>query len=97
MTYSVSISSAAEDDLRKAFLWYKEKGVNLAKDFVRETDETIDEVQIHPLHSQVKYGNVRVRYMEKFPYGFHYQIKGSKILIISVFHTSRNPDIWEKR
>lgn len=97
MEYSLSISSVAEDDLRKAFLWYEDKELELARDFVTQTDHIISAIHQNPLHSQIKYKNLRVRYLDRFPYGFHYQVSGSQILLIAVFHTAMYPEKWGKR
>lgn len=97
MEYSLSISSVAEDDLRKAYLWYKDKELELARDFVTQTDNNISAIHQKPFHSQIKYKNIRVRYLDRFPYGFHYQVSESHILIIAVFHTAMDPEKWGKR
>lgn len=47
----------------------------------------------------MKFGEVRIAFLKKFPFGIHYvyKEKENQIIIYSVFHTSRNPEIWQER
>ena len=97
MSYTVSIAEAAEKDLHEAFQWYEEKQVSMGQRFKNDVSNTIDSIQRHPLQSSVRYKNARVRFLHDFPCGIHYRIHEHHILIIAVFHTSRNPEQWKSR
>ncbi|WP_310558233.1 type II toxin-antitoxin system RelE/ParE family toxin [Flavobacterium sp.] len=47
----------------------------------------------------MKYNEIRCRKIEKFPFLIHYQINENLniVTVFAVFHTSRNPEIWNKR
>jgi hypothetical protein len=51
------------------------------------------------LACEVRYENFRIVYLKKFPFGIHfkYDEKKNLIEIYSVFHTSRDPEIWKDR
>jgi hypothetical protein len=51
----------------------------------------------NPKIAQVKYNGVRIKYIERFPFGIHYFIDGSKIKVIGIFHTGRDPQNWSDR
>jgi len=97
MSYTVSIAEAAEKDLHEAFKWYEEKQISLGRRFKTSVSNVIDSIQRHPLHSSVRYKNTRVRFLHDFPYGIHYRVHEHYILILAVFHMSRNPERWESR
>ena len=72
MSYSIEIADAAEDDIREAFLWYEDQKEDLGSLFENHTNKAIDSIQSNPLKTQIRYGNTRVSFLEKFPYGIHY-------------------------
>lgn len=97
MTYSIDIAEAAEDDMRKAFLWYEDKKEDLGDTFKNYVDEAVDSIQSNPLKTQTRYEDTRVFFIKKFPYGIHFQVNDSVILIVAVFHTSQDPEMWTER
>ncbi len=57
----------------------------------------LEAIQIQPQGYQLKYKNVHVRYIKRFPYGIHYLIEDDLIYVIAVFHTSKSPNSWVDR
>jgi len=92
--HSISISEAAEVDIRNAFLWYEEQKMNLGISFENSISKTIQQIQKNPLKVQIRYNTIRVAFLSKFPYGIHYTVRENDILIIAGFHTSENPVKW---
>lgn len=97
MNYSLSISEAAELDIRDAFLWYEDQKDNLGLTFEKHISRTIQNIQKNPLKIQVRYNQTRVVFLKKFPYGVHFNVSENEIIIIAVFHTSQSPQKWSKR
>jgi plasmid stabilization system protein ParE len=97
MAYSVDISQAAEGDIRNAFLWYEEQKAGLGFDFELHISKAIGSIQSNPLKTQIRYADIRVFFLKKFPYGIHFKVNGSTILIVAVFAAKDDPGKWEKR
>ncbi|MCF6298205.1 MAG: type II toxin-antitoxin system RelE/ParE family toxin [Flavobacteriaceae bacterium] len=97
MTYSIDIAEAAEKDVHKAFLYYEDKKEDLGYTFETHFDNAVDSIQSNPLKTQIRYADTRVFFLKKFPYGIHFQVKGSVVLIIAVFRTSEDPEKWTER
>jgi toxin ParE1/3/4 len=97
MVYELIISQTAETDLREAFLWYESQQVNLGFIFEKYFSKAIEKIQKKPLQTQIRYKEIRVAFLKKFPFGIHFTIIANQILIIAVFHTSLNPDKWNNR
>lgn len=97
MLFTTSISKAAEDDIRSAFLWYEKQRTNLGIEFEDDLNEAVDSISSNPLKTQLRYDNVRVYFLEKFPYGIHFRVTNYQILIVAVFHTSQNSEQWNDR
>ena len=94
MTHSLVLSKAAENDITAAFLWYECERGGLGIIFEKQISKAIESISDNPLKIQIRYNNVRVSFLKKFPYGIHYIVVANKILIIAVFHTSQNSDKW---
>lgn len=97
MDYIVSIPKQAEKDLREVFLWDEEKKPGLGflfKDFLKTA---ISSIKQNPLKFQIRYKNIRSRFLNKLPFGVHYWILESEIIILAVFHTSLEPKMWQKK
>lgn len=91
MEYSLSISEAAELDIRDAFLWYEDQKDSLGLTFEKHISKTIQNIQKNPLKIQIRYNQTRVAFLKKFPYGVHFNLIENEIIIVAVFHTSQSP------
>lgn len=77
--------------------WYEEKQVGLGVDFVAKVPDVLDRIAKNPqLHAKV-HGDVRKAIVRKFPYIVLYVEEPEEVVVIAVFHTSRNPAIWQQR
>lgn len=94
--YFLSISEAAELDIREAFLWYEDQKDNLGLTFEKHISKTIQTIQKNPLKIQIRYNQTRVAFLKKFPYGLHFNVFDNEIIIVAVFHTSQSPQKWSK-
>ena len=92
------ISSFAKTDLSNASKWYEKQQKGLGKRFLNEMKEAFDIICINPTGFQIRYDENRIFFTKIFPYGIHYQYIADKniVLVKAVFHTARNPQIWEK-
>lgn len=97
MGYTLHITEAAEDDIREAFLWYEEQKPELGKTFEQQVSNAIGDIIQNPFIIQIRYGATRVHFLRKFPYGIHFTVDESLILVLAVFHTARDPQRWQKR
>ena len=86
-------------DLKEINQWYRKIDKKLWIFFLKEFRLKINFIKENPLASEIKYDFYRIVFLQKFPYGIHYQFDDEKniITIYSVFHTSRNPGNWIQR
>jgi len=99
MPYSISIAEAAENDIREAFLWYEDQKDSLGIRFEDHVSKAVNSIQSNPLKTQIRYGNTRIFFLKKFPYGIHFRVDevGKSILIVAAFHTSKDSEKWKLR
>ncbi|MFO7867863.1 MAG: type II toxin-antitoxin system RelE/ParE family toxin [Bacteroidales bacterium] len=97
--YTSIILPLAKEDIREAALWYNMQSAGLGKRFTAEVRKKVLFIKQNPKASVVRYDDVRTAVLNIFPFMIHYIIDEANktIVIISVFHTSREPKIWKKR
>lgn len=84
-------------DIEEIVIWYEEQREGLSYDFELCLEVGINEIQRNPSAFQKRYKSVKIRFIQRFPYGIHYLEKEDKIIVLGVFHTSRSPKNWSKR
>jgi toxin ParE1/3/4 len=97
MTVSVIFRPAAESELQEGHHWYEEREAGLGLEFMRCVDACVQLIRRHPEIFPVTYKNVRQAVVRRFPYSIFYLASNEKITVISVFHASRDPKIWQRR
>ena len=97
MEWIILTSEAAFEDIKEAKKWYEEQRIGLSFDFELCLDGGYDNIIENPEGFQIRYKNIRVCYIYRFPYGIHYILKENIIYVVGVFHTSKNPLKWLKR
>ena len=97
MTYKLIIRPEAELDLKEAHQWYENQLEGLGSDFLQCIDAAfstiLDNPQLYPvIHQKIQRALIR-----RFPYGIFYIVDDDTIVVIAVFHASRNPEKWQDR
>ena len=84
--------SRAKKEIVTAWDWYEDQRSGLGDEFKNEVRKKISEIQENPLHYPLK-GKYREALTDVFPFliVFRYDEKRKLFVIVSVFHTSRNP------
>jgi plasmid stabilization system protein ParE len=98
MILPTNFHRAALAEVEDAFKWYEEKEQGLGEEFRRALDYTIDAIRGQPFGFQIIYGiDVRRAIMHRFPYSVIYIVHRDSILVLAVFHMSRDPEVWQRR
>lgn len=84
-------------DIEDIIIWYEEQRTGLSYDFELCLEAGLSEIARMPMAFQKKYMNVKIVFIQRFPYGIHYIIKADIIFVIGIFHTSRSPKNWASR
>lgn len=96
MNYRFLESAFAE--LEDATRFYDAREPSLVGDFLSEVDDAILLIRQFPESWSPTSKNCRRFSLQKFPYFIIYTILADKIiLIVSVFHQSREPQAWNDR
>ena len=97
MSLPIRLLPEAKAEFDAAADWYEGKWRGLGLDFVRRVREVLIRIAANPrLHAKV-YREVRKAIVTRFPYIILYQEEPDEVLVISIFHTSRDPSVWKSR
>jgi plasmid stabilization system protein ParE len=93
MAYTFVVKDEAVKELTKAFLWYEEQQEGLGKLFRTKLNNKLDLICNNPLHYKTAYKKYHEALVDTFPFLIVYVIneKESLVIVMAVFHTSRNP------
>jgi len=97
MANNLRILDAADADIADAIEHYELVLTGLSIDFELCLEEGYADILKTPLGYQVRYNQVRIKFIRRFPYGIHYLVEGDDIIVIAVFHQARSPRRWFRR
>lgn len=97
MSYPIRLLPEAKDEFDAAADWYEQQQAGLGVDFIARVREVLDRITANPqLHATV-HGDVRKAVVKQFPYVVLYREDAGEVVVIAVFHTARDPSIWQSR
>ena len=98
MRFQLKIDTDALNDIQETFEWYELQLKGLGLRYKTQTKKQINSLKKEPCIFSIKYNEIRCRKIEKFPFLIHYLINENTktVTVFAVFHTSRNPEIWNK-
>lgn len=90
------IRKRAEKHLADAYHWYENQRTGLGEEFILCIEASLNVIGHNPHLFPKKHKNIRCVLTQRFPYGIFYFTDNNKIVVVSVFHLSRNPKLWER-
>lgn len=97
MSLPIRFLPEAREEFDHAIEWYADRGKDLARDFVARVGAVVRRVAAQPRMHAIVYKDVRKAVLTRFPYIVLYCEENDELVIISVFHTSRDPEEWRSR
>lgn len=97
MSREVIVKPSAQHDIDEAFIWYEKTLDNLGFEFLLSLEATIESIRRNPQHAGFAYKQVRNVTLMRFPFSVYYIVEAESIIILAVFHHSRNPTEWVQR
>lgn len=97
MSLTVVLTPEAQDDYSDAVAWYQSQTAGAGDTFAAQVQDVFDRLAATPLlHAKVR-GDVRKAVVRRAPYVVLYIPETSRVVVVSVFHTSRDPSVWQGR
>jgi plasmid stabilization system protein ParE len=97
MSLPVVFRPPARDEYDQAFEWYELRQPGLGLEFEEEVERVLGEVAAHPRRYPVVLRDIREAPVRRFPYCVYYRGRSGRLIVVSVFHTSRDPNEWQLR
>lgn len=96
MSLPIRLLPEAQAEFDAAVDWYEQQA-GLGAAFIRRIREVLNRIAANPqLHAAV-YQDVRKAVVQQFPYVVLYREEAGEVVVIAVFHSARDPSIWQSR
>jgi plasmid stabilization system protein ParE len=97
MSLPVSFRAPARSEYDAAVSWYEQARPGLGSDFEAEVQAVLDTASATPDRYPVADGDVREAPVRGFPYCVYYRVRLGKLIVVAVYHQSRDPSGWRGR
>jgi plasmid stabilization system protein ParE len=97
MSLPVVLRAEAQAEFDEAFDYLEAQHAGLGVDFAARVQQVFDRVGANPLMHRVVLDDVRKAVVTRFPYCVFYRPHADRIEVLAVFHSSRDPSIWQAR
>ena len=97
MNLPIAFHRAASAEFIEASAWYESKRVGLALEFMAEIDRCVSLASALPFQFAVVREDIRRVVTNRFPYSVYFRAEKHRIVVLAVFHGSRDPAVWVTR
>jgi len=97
MTLPVSFSRAAHAEFIEATAWYEAQRPGLGAEFIAQIECCVLRAAEQPQRYAVVHNGIRRITARRFPYSLYFRVHVRRIVVLAVFHSSRDPTIWQRR
>ena len=96
MAIPVVFRRRVKNDLSAAFDWYERQRSGLGDEFLSSVQSTFKTIGLHPELFAFVRDEVRRVIVSRFPFAIFFLVETSRVVVLRVLHTARNPDLWAK-
>lgn len=97
MSLPLILTPEAEADVAEARSWYEEKREGLGEEFILCVEAGLAHIRRAPLGATEVVPGVRRVVVRRFPYGIFYRVDTDQIAVLAVYHSRRDPRVWQER
>lgn len=97
MSLPIVFRRAARAEFDDAADWYEQRRTGRGALFSAAVRQVLDRIADQPeLYAEV-FQDVREAPVMGYPYCVYYRVESGQLLVLAVFHTSRDPSNWQGR
>jgi plasmid stabilization system protein ParE len=96
MSLPIVFRLEAQTEFDEAIDWYEQQA-ELGLEFLDCVADTLTRIQTMPESCEMVFEDVRRAVVQRFPYSVFYQVERQQIVVLAVFHSKRDPKIWQAR
>ncbi len=97
MSLPIIFRPEARAEFDEAYDWYEDQHAGLGEKFAEQVQQVLNRIAATPRIHAAAFGDVRKAVVVRFLYCVFYREEASCVRVLSVFHTSRDPRIWQGR
>jgi plasmid stabilization system protein ParE len=97
MTLSVVFRRQARREFDEAGDWYEKERAGLGLEFLIEIERLLNRIAATPNQFPIVYRDMRKAVARRFPYCIYFRERDRRIIVLAVFHSARNPAVWQGR
>jgi toxin ParE1/3/4 len=97
MNLPIRLRRAAQVEYDDAADWYEARQRGLGLRFVAAVRQVLDAISAQPDRYPEVWPGVREAPVSGWPYCVYYQVHTDHIMVLAVFHTARDPAVWQSR
>jgi toxin ParE1/3/4 len=87
----------AQMEFDESFDHYERERPGLGVEFLSAIRTMLQHIAANPQFYAVVHRNVREAIVPRFPFCIYYVHRSTCIRVLSIFHTSRDPQVWQGR
>lgn len=97
MRLPVRLWAEARAEFDQGVDWYEQQRTGLGVRFATAVWDHLDLISRQPTMHAPVHGSIRRCVVRGFPYCIYYMVEAAEVVVISSFHTSRDPSVWQSR
>lgn len=97
MILPVVLRDEAQTEFDAAFDYYESRRPGKGVDFVARVQQVFDRIAANPQLHAVVFADLRKAVVARFPYCVFYRAEPTRVEVLAVFHSSRDPAVWQAR
>lgn len=97
MSLPIVFRRLARAEFDDAADWYEQRRAGLGATFTAAVQRVLDQIAAQPAFYPQVHQDVREALVPGYPYCVYYREEPTQVVVFSVFHTSRDPSIWQGR
>lgn len=97
MSLPIVFRRLARAEFDDAADWYEQRRAGLGAAFTVAVQQVLDQMSAQPGFYPQVFQDVREALVSGYPYCVYYREEPGQVVVLSVFHTSRDPSIWQGR
>lgn len=95
--YPLVFRRQARRELDGAGDWYEKERAGLGSDFFAAIEHLLNRIASNPEQFPVLFRGTHKAVAQRFPYCVYFRVKNQNVVVLAVFHSSRNPSTWQSR
>jgi plasmid stabilization system protein ParE len=97
VTLPVVLRDEAQGEFLAAFDHYEGVRPGLGVDFAARVQKVFDRIAAKPQIHAVVFADIRKAVVTRFPYCVFYRDDTTRVEVIAIFHSRRDPSVWQAR